>query len=333
MRFVSILAEVFCVVLTFSTMSFAQGDIRSATGLPIPIGAPAIWGQVNIEGLQQGERLPSVFVTLMFNGAQMGRSQVNDRGYYYFLTDRRDGAELVVEVDGEVVGRNILTAAGGTRVDFTVNSAAGSRRNGKNNEVISVKDFYERSSDNEKLFDKASAAAKNKKTDEAIKLYEQITTSDPKDFVTWTELASLYFGQKKYSNAQTAYEKAIELKPDFMLALLNIGKLFYAQKRFDRGIPYFFNAVRSDPNSADAFEYLGEGYLQTKQGSKAVVALNEALRLDPKGKAEVHLRLAALYNAAGAKDRAANEYKLFLEKKPDFPEKAKLQKYIDENSK
>ena len=38
-------------------------------------------------------------------------------------------------------------------------------------------------------------------------------------------------------------------------------------------------------------------------------------------------------DAAGAKDRAADEYKLFLAKKPDYPEKEKLQKYIADNSK
>ena len=41
----------------------------------------------------------------------------------------------------------------------------------------------------------------------------------------------------------------------------------------------------------------------------------------------------ALYNAAGYRDRAAAEYEQFLAKKPDYPEKEKLQKYIRENKK
>ena len=72
--------------------------------------------------------------------------------------------------------------------------------------------------------------------------------------------------------------------------------------------------------------------MQAKQGSKAVIALNEAIRLAPDENADLHLRLAALYNAAGAKDRAANEYKLFLAKRPKYPESQKLEKYIKENS-
>jgi Tfp pilus assembly protein PilF len=64
-----------------------------------------------------------------------------------------------------------------------------------------------------------------------------------------------------------------------------------------------------------------------------VAVLNEAVRLAPNEKAEVHLRLASLYIAAGAKDRAANEYRLFLAKRPDFKDRTKLEAYIKENGK
>ena len=61
--------------------------------------------------------------------------------------------------------------------------------------------------------------------------------------------------------------------------------------------------------------------------------LNEALKLDPVGMADAHLRLAALYNGAGMKDKAAAEYEEFLKKRPDDPEKQKLQDYITANKK
>ncbi len=64
-----------------------------------------------------------------------------------------------------------------------------------------------------------------------------------------------------------------------------------------------------------------------------MVSLNEAIRLDPVGKAEAHLRLAALYNAARMRDKAAAEYEQFLAKKPDYPEKKALEQYIRENKK
>jgi Tfp pilus assembly protein PilF len=51
------------------------------------------------------------------------------------------------------------------------------------------------------------------------------------------------------------------------------------------------------------------------------------------GMADAHLRLAALYNAVGMKDKAAAEYEEFLKKRPDDPEKQQLQAYITANKK
>jgi hypothetical protein len=49
--------------------------------------------------------------------------------------------------------------------------------------------------------------------------------------------------------------------------------------------------------------------------------------------ADAHLRLGTLYNAVGMKDKAASEYEQFLKKKPDYPDKKKLQDYIATNKK
>jgi Tfp pilus assembly protein PilF len=92
-------------------------------------------------------------------------------------------------------------------------------------------------------------------------------------------------------------------------------------------------AVKLKPDSPEANYQLGEAYLQIKKGSKGVVYLYEALRLDPIRMAEAHLRLATLYNAAGMKDKAASEYEEFLKKKPDYPDRKKLDQYITQNKK
>ena len=47
--------------------------------------------------------------------------------------------------------------------------------------------------------------------------------------------------------------------------------------------------------------------------------------------AECHLQLAHLYELAGAKKLAAMEYKIFLRKVPDHPDKKRFEKYIKDN--
>lgn len=321
------------VALFLSSPSFSQGDVRSATGMPIPIGTAVIWGQIELKGLKPGEPKPTIYVTLLFNGAQIGRSLANDKGYYYFTQRARDGATLLVTVGGIDAGSQNLTAAGGDRYDMTVNWDSSLAREPQSG-VISVRDAYpDRSPANTALMTQASELVKARKTAKAVRLYEQIVADDPKDFVAWTEIGSLHFSSEKYADAEKAYRKAVELEPDFALALVNLGKLYFAEKRFADATLVLENAVMADRTNADALYFLGESYLQTKQGSKAVGVLNEALRLQPNEKADIHLRLAALYNGAGMKDRAANEYKLFLQKRPDYKEKAKLEAYIKENSK
>jgi tetratricopeptide (TPR) repeat protein len=139
--------------------------------------------------------------------------------------------------------------------------------------------------------------------------------------------------QKDFGAAESAYLRAREANPTFFLSFFNLGKLRMAQKKFETAVEPLSQAVKIKPESPEANYYLGEAYLQIKKGSKAVGYLHEALKLDPIGMAEAHLRLAALYNGAGMKDKAAAEYEQFLKKKPNYPDRKKLEQYIAQNKK
>jgi tetratricopeptide (TPR) repeat protein len=115
--------------------------------------------------------------------------------------------------------------------------------------------------------------------------------------------------------------------------MMDLGRLRLSLKNFDGATEILSRALKVRPDSADANYLLGEAYLQMKKGSAAVGYLYEALRLDPTGMADAHLRLAALYNRAGLKDKAAAEYAQFLKKKPDYPERKILERYIADNKK
>lgn len=312
----------------------AQTDeLRTATGLPIQIGQNALFGQVTLKGLTRDEAKPIVFVTLLEGGTQLGRIQTNDTGYYYFLIMPRGSGTLVFEVNSSEVGRMVVVAApgarGNVRQDISIDWQEFRQRTATG--VISAGETYSRSGENTKAFDAAMLHVSEKKFDKAMSLLETIVTKDPKDYVAWTEMGTVYFKNNALDNAEACYFKAIELKKNYFVALLNLGKLYYSRKQFDNSILVLSNAVKARADSAEAYHYLGESYLQSKKGSLAVPALNEALKLAPVEKADLHLRLASLYDGAGLKSKAAAEYKLFLQKRSDYPEKAKLERYIAEN--
>ena len=141
----------------------------------------------------------------------------------------------------------------------------------------------------------------------------------------------VYFLQKDLEAAENSYVSAIGAKPDHLAALINLGRVRIARKNNEGAIEPLEAALKVDPKSAQANYFLGEAYLALKKGSKAVGYLNAALAIDPVGMADAHLRLGSLYNLAGYKDRAATEYEQFLSKKPDYPEKKKLEEYIQAN--
>lgn len=337
-----VLKSILITLVVFSSciVIFGQDDEnRQASGLPRQIGiAPAgsgmiISGKVSIEGIETLERKPIIRVTVLVTGAPFAVSTARDSGHYYVSGVPRQNAVMLVEVDGiEVFRQNLIASPmGNMTIDMTVPLAI--TKSLIKPGVISVRQGYARNEKSQQLFDEAMAAVKANDGSTATKLIDQILAADPKDYEAWTEIGTISFKNKAIDNAESAYLKAIELKSDYFVALLNLGKLYFAGKKFDNAILALSNAVKAKNDSAEAYHFLGESYLQVKKGSLAVGALNQAITLAPAEKADLHLRLAALYDAANLRSKAADEYKLFLGKRPDHPDKKKLEKYIEENSK
>lgn len=299
-------------------------------------GRFAIWGEIKINAITTDSQVPSVDIILVRVGTgEVGRQSISSRGTYRF-TDLSNGEyEVVIEAEGREVTRARVFATGlspfnGFRQDFEFDWKSNARTANPKTEVISAADLYIRSAANRALFNKAQNAVDKGKYDEAVTLLRQIVDNDKLDFQVWTLLGTIYQLQEKPEDAERAYLKAIEARPTFALAQMDLGKLRGSQKRFDQALEPLTHAVEIQPQSAEANLLLGEAYLQLKQGSKAVPYLTEAARL---GRIEGHLRLAWLYNAAGMKDKAAAEYEELLKKKPDYPDRKKLEEYISANKK
>ena len=330
---------VLALLLSFATSQSVLSqvdDVSQVVGLPIPIGAPVIYGQVLIRNVPKGERRPSVFVYLRNGGAQLDKYQATDKGYWYFLKSPVDGHALTFEVDGMEIGRTIITSGGSNRfrqdveLDWVQVKGAGTGISAKTG-VISTGDVYQRSTEAEKAFEAAASANRAGRPDESLKLSNDVVAKDVNDHNAWMHIGTIHYGAKRFDEARGAYAKALALKPDYFLANLNLGRLELSQKNYDPAIAALGKAVEAESKSADANHLLGEAYLQNKKGSLAVGFLNKAIELAPIEKAELHLRLAALYNAAGLKDRAALEYKAFLEKVKEHPDRKKFEQYIKDN--
>jgi tetratricopeptide (TPR) repeat protein len=192
---------------------------------------------------------------------------------------------------------------------------------------------YTRGPEHAAKFNQAQKAGATADYKTSCRLLREIVASDLKDFEACLELGKMLVKLGKYAEAERAYQQTLQLRPTYMSAKLDLGKLQLVLKQYDAAVETMRQLVEMRPEYAESHYYLGEAYLRVKKGSRAIVHFNEAIRLDPMGMADAHLRLAALFVAAGLKNQAAAEYAQFLVKRPDYPEREKLQNYIRKNKK
>jgi tetratricopeptide (TPR) repeat protein len=318
-----------CVLILFT---IAAGSIAAAQS-----GDHVLYGDLNVDESKVSGLKPLTFDLILYSegGVLISRQTVGSNGRYRFNNLDTGGYQLAIEVEATEVARINVDLRSPLLKDVRKDIALEWRSSGNSAKpgLISVADNYSRTAANQKLFKSALDASTRKHYAHALELLQQIVRSDPKDFQAWTELANNHFLQKNLAEAENEYLHALDARPAYFLALLNLGRLELTQKRPDVAIVVLEKAVKAQPDSPDANYFLGEAYLQARKGSFAERYFREALRLDPQGMAEVHLQLAKLYHAAGLKDRAASEYEAFLKKKPDYPGRETLKKYIANNKK
>jgi cytochrome c-type biogenesis protein CcmH/NrfG len=298
-----------------------------------------LYGDLIIEDDNSGGLRPINYLVILYsaNGYVQARETVAPNGRYRFNNLADGEYDLVVEVENNEVARvRIQLRSPIYKTDFKHDITLGWKTVNMpptRAASITLEDFYQRAPGNQRIFDRAQKTTDKKKYDESLLLLQQLLASDPNDFQAWAELGTVFLMKKDLSEAEKAYQQSTQVRPKFYLALMNLGRVRLMQQKFDDAIPILSRAVAVKATSADANFYLGEAYLQIKKGSKAVGYFYEALKLDPVGKADAHLRLAALYNGAGLKDKAAIEYAAFIKKRPDYPNKKKLEQYISQNKK
>jgi tetratricopeptide (TPR) repeat protein len=325
------LAGVCFVILTASVCALAQRD-------------NSISGQVKINVKGTGERAtpPQATVILFLpagkelalpTGPEYARQTITSGGRYRF-TDLGVGEyELAVEIDHQEVLRvrlflSSLHAPYGLQhdIEFDWQPLGDSTKS----PTISAADVHERTSANKRLFKKAEDAVVEKNYDQAISLLQQMVASDKADYQAQTILGTLLGSQGKYDEAERAYLSALSTKPTYAPALLDFGRLRLKQKKFADAVEPLTKLVGLQPDSGEAHLLLGDAYAQMDQRPRAIPHLNSAASL---GYPEAHLRLAWIYDAAGSKEKAALEYEEFLKKKPDYPDRQKLEGYIKANKK
>jgi len=328
-----------CLLIAFATVAArAQADdiCREASGETPSreMGsrgklAPYVYGRISLKGVDSTAPSPRV-VAVFSDSRQPALRQTVGRSGSYCFKHLGTGGVLIVEVDGaEVIRKDVSDmAAQRQEEDFEV-TVAQTLRNAPG--VISATLTRQPNQRTADLYKKAAAAEANGQASNEIDIVRSIVEIDPEDYVAWAKLGSLFVSAHEMEKATDAFEHALKLKPDYTTALIDLGMIRAFTKDFPAAIELFGKAAASDPTSARAYRLLGEAYLQNRQGTLGLAALDKAIALDPVRMAECHLLKARLYDLAGAKDLASAEYRVYLKKVPDSPDRKKYEQYIKDN--
>lgn len=331
-----LLLLVIVLLQTFKGEAFAQQGVSLSQPGAGSRRNFTLSGDLKVDDTQaEASQKAAMFEIILYTRGNdvFSRQRVSNGTRYRFNNVFNGDYYLAVEFEGTEIARMpILISANSSddiRQDLELKWKARPAAGGTS--VVNAADAYDRTSQTKSLYQKASQEISAKNFTQAVQTLKSVVAADPKDFPAWSDLGMVYFVQKDLEAAESSYQSAIAAKPDHVSALINLGRVRLAKKNNEGAIEPLEAALKADPKSAQANYFLGEAYLALKKGSKAVGYLNAALTLDPVGMADAHLRLGSLYNLAGYKDRAAAEYEQFITKKPDYPERKKLEEYIQAN--
>jgi hypothetical protein len=172
---------VFLFTFVYADLGFSQGVPNDPNHLPQPIGGIStdkridgmtVTGKVMLEGFPANQEKPSIFIIVYHNGRLNQQQRVSDNGSYMLNNVPRQNSVLVVEIEKNEVAQHQIVRSPSSSLsqDFFVTWAQVKNSVGKAG-VISAKDFYQRSDDHQKLFDKAHSAIKENKEVMIIRNY------------------------------------------------------------------------------------------------------------------------------------------------------------------
>jgi len=197
--------------------------------------------------------------------------------------------------DAETVLRNGLVAAG---KDSSLQDALRTVRANKANELLD-----------------------QKKYDEAVAYYNDLTKQDPKDPDLWMGLGNAYFKRAEtkgdslkkieFKSSADAYAKAYELRPTDPNLVFNAALAYQYAGELAKAEAQWRAVLAKSPNDPDALSSLGSVLSDEKKYDDATNVLLRAIALKPEEKI-YYRQLGAVYSKAGNNPKSTEMLILYM---------------------
>ena len=120
------------------------------------------------------------------------------------------------------------------------------------------------------------------RSEESIRLHQQIIDQFPYNELAWFNLGAAYQGLKLHEKAIDAYLYAVAIDEKFDIAYRNLGDAYLRIRKYDEAIEALQKVLESSRPEAVIYEAIGHCYDKLRNYSQARFHYKKASHLDPK---------------------------------------------------
>jgi len=179
-------------------------------------------------------------------------------------------------------------------------------------------------------FAKGVQASSKEKYSEARAYFEKAIAEYPCYARAQTQLAITLIHLSDPTSAESAVRKSIECDHGFYEGLLVLGQLLNVQKRFKESEPVLREGVRLAPGLWQFYYQLGVADFGLGENTKAEQEYQKVLSLNPTPPPDYHVKIADVYLAEKAYDKAYAEMQAYLQSDPGGRFADKIRRIIQE---
>ena len=164
--------------------------------------------------------------------------------------------------------------------------------------------------------EKAIAAQREGKLNEAENLYLSILKTQPTNLEANNNLGNILQSYNKFSEATEYYKKALKIRPNYAEIHNNLGTALFKLHKLDDAVKSFNKAVELKPNFTEAYSNLGNTLYQLGRLDEAETSLQKAIKLNPNNY-EVYQNLGSALSKLGRLEESKKSYRKSIELKPN----------------
>ena len=123
----------------------------------------------------------------------------------------------------------------------------------------------------------AVAAARTGKTEEAIALFGQVLTINPRDISIYQSLSGLYNQEELFTRSNATLRRGLEEFPGNPMLLLRLAQNLYTQRKFEEALPVYEELLTENNLYFEVRKEYGIVLYFNKMEDKALEVLEVAL--------------------------------------------------------